>query len=365
MFNHQIGQIFFNNPTPRSLQDIEKGLVFELDILEKISRINKLIYNLSELIKKHELECLMPLFKIFDAYYTLKFVIPDLKPLDIFLGADSNHKEELAIKAYLEALDFALSECENYDFLAFNEKINSLLNTNPLLPGGNIRTTLIAKNISWIPVYPEKIKSALDELYVYGKKNFESNVFIKAALIYYQMLEISPFLVGNHRQAGIILATFFRKESVFPIYPISLSFYFYHKYQDYRNTLNKVRSQEAYSEWIEFFLKGIETTLSYYLHVFRKIIAIKEKSETLLSEAQFSRTIKNNLKQILSFFSERLIANIKDVCLTLNKTYPTVASGVKLLEEMGIIVPINSNHRNRKYFYSELFRAIFNDATID
>ena len=108
---------------------------------------------------------------------------------------------------------------------------------------------------------------------------------------------------------------------------------------------------------------GIAKTLKNYRKILKEIVRIKEKNEALIENSNFSRTIKKNLFEALSYISTNPVTNIKTMSYALKRTYPTTATLVKILEDMQILTTRNENRRNRTYIYKELIQALYSSDT--
>lgn len=363
LINKKTGKIYFNSFIPRPLQEIEKELVFDIDAIDCICEIGKLNTCLKNFLKEHDFSAYITLFKKLDAYYSLKIFNLNLNPITI-LASHYNDTEAAVFNAYLRAMDFSLKKYYK-DFQTFFQEVNGMLITDYMQRPGKIRKISIVKNSRLIPVHPRDINTSLNYLFSYLADDSKINPFLKASLLYYQFLAISPFQAGNHRQARILLATYFLKERIFPLYPFSLSYYFNLYKKDYQEALINVRIKGDYQAWIKFFLNGIIKTLKNFLEIFKKIIYIKEKNENMINNSTYSRTVKKNLFEALSYISTHPVTNIKSIAYALKRTYPTTAGLVKILEELHILSPRNENRRNRIYLFQEQIQALYSQETFD
>jgi hypothetical protein len=360
LINKKTGKIYFDRFIPRPLNEIEKELVFDIDLIHLLHRASKFLLHLSAYLKDNDFSVYIPLFRKIEAYYSLHVSSIEIDPVDILSGNSKLRSPNLGFfESYLKASDFALENYQNLSFIALNEKINGLLIEDSACKSGSFRKTNFVSNIVLTPVHPKDIKCSMNKLSLYFEENSNLSFLIRAALIYYQFLAISPFQVGNHRQVKILILVYFHKQKLFYQFPLSLSRYFCRNLKIYYEALVDVRSKGDYLSWIELFLKGIENTVSQILKMLEKIIAIKYKNQKLIMESKYSKTIKKNLLQLLDYLGLNPVVEIKNICSDLSKSYPTVASSIEILQELNIIYSMNSNRRNRSYEYREHFHALF------
>jgi hypothetical protein len=76
--------------------------------------------------------------------------------------------------------------------------------------------------------------------------------------------------------------------------------------------------------------------------------------------AKLSRTAANGYR-LLQFLYERPIVSVKDVQELIDTEYPAANDLVSRFEELGILVEITGQARNRKFKYDD-YIALFNEA---
>ena len=353
--NKKTGKLLLNYYVPRPLQEIEKELVFDIDLLQSLMDTKEALSTMGKLYWSEDYNKYLDLFRKREAYFSLLISQFRIHHLDLFL---QKHPKNLELEGYQQAYIYAL-EHDYDDFLAFNKTLNKLVVHNPLKKPGEFRNTLIVNNTFCIPVHPHEIKSTLHLFAHYLEGDTKLPHLIKAALLYYQYLVISPFLDGNHRQARILLSVFFRKNNLCNGCPFSISKYLYLYKIQYRKAIDEVRFNGDYQNWISTFLLIVKKAAKNTTEILEKAKKINDKNRKIILNSEYSNTIKKNLLQILSYLELNPVIDIKKAAFEMGKTYPTIANCFEILQNLEIIYCINDFKRNRLYEYREHLNNIF------
>jgi hypothetical protein len=355
ILNKKTGKLLLNYFVPRPLQEIERELVFDIDFLQQLLAAKDALNTMGRMYLSDDYSRYQHLFRKREAYYSLLISQFRLRPLDLFTQKNSPLPE---LDGYLQALEYAL-QAKYDDFLAFNKTINKMLVHDPAKKPGEFRNTLIVNNTFCIPVHPHEIKSTLYLMSSYADADTKLPNLIKAALIYYQYLVISPFLDGNHRQARILLLTYFRKTNLCHGCPFSISKYLYLYKTQYRKAIDEVRFKGDYQNWLHTFIIFIQKAAQNMTEILERTKKICEKNRKVILNTKYSNTIKKNLLQILSYLELNPVVDIKTTSLEMDKTYPTIANCFDILQSLEILHCVNDFKRNRLYQYREHFNNIF------
>src|SRR5580658_5296661 len=114
-------------------------------------------------------------------------------------------------------------------------------------------------NAVFVPPPPEALAACLDafEKYLYDDR---PPLLIKLGLIHLQFETIHPFLDGNGRLGRLLLTLLLCESGVLREPMLYLSLYLKANRSRYYELLQKVRTEGAWEEWLQFFLEGVETT---------------------------------------------------------------------------------------------------------
>ncbi len=176
---------------------------------------------------------------------------------------------------------------------------------------------------------------------------------IKAAIAHYQFETIHPFLDGNGR-IGRLLITFYLASNLLLTKPsLYLSDFFEKNRTSYYDALSKVRESNDLAHWIKFFLNAVIATANKGKDTFQKILSLKNRVDTKIS--QMGKRAENARKLIQRLYSKPSIS-ISDTCELLNLSNKAGGDLVKLLEDHNILIEVTGYKRNRYYLFDEYLR---------
>ena len=113
-------------------------------------------------------------------------------------------------------------------------------------------------------------------------------------IIHYQFESIHPFYDGNGRTGRLLNILYLVQQGLLDIPVLYLSSYIIKNKAEYYRLLQKVRTEDAWEEWIIWMLKGVEITA-------KETIVVVNKIKKLMDE--YKVEIKNNF----NFYSHDLI----------------------------------------------------------
>lgn len=225
------------------------------------------------------------------------------------------------------------------------------------LPGTALKNEQTGEVVYTPPQHSEEIQDLMNNLEQFMNDDSLSDwdPLVKMALIHHQFESIHPFYDGNGRTGRIINILFLVKEGLLNIPILYLSRFINQNKGEYYKLLQKVRSENAWEEWVLFILEAVEQTS---LQAIRVIHGIKE---LMLSH---KLKIRNELPKI---YSQDLLNNIfrhpytkiDFVMKELNLSRKTAAKYLDELEKIGIL----SKHKIWKdnyYINDDLFNLLQN-----
>jgi Fic family protein len=121
---------------------------------------------------------------------------------------------------------------------------------------------------------------------------------IKLAVIHHQFESIHPFYDGNGRTGRIVNILYLVKERLLDMPILYLSRYINQNKGQYYSLLQKVRTENAWEEWVMFILEGIEQTSRHTINIIHNIkkmmLSQKNKIRTGLPKI-YSQDLLNNI----------------------------------------------------------------------
>jgi Fic family protein len=211
-------------------------------------------------------------------------------------------------------------------------------------------------NARFVPTPPERLMESLDGLehFFHDDRN-KLPVLVDAGLVHVQFESIHPFLDGNGRLGRLFITLQLCERDALKeplLYP---SLYLKINRNQYYDLLQRVRTEGAWEEWLEFFLDGIAiaaqeaaTTAEQTLRLFAKD---REKIEKL-GKATPSALRVHELMQRTPF------VRIHTAAKTLQLTIPTVTNALNHLMRIGVVKEVSGKKRDRLFAYSRYVNMV-------
>lgn len=207
------------------------------------------------------------------------------------------------VRLYATALKCGYEAVRQHGLLTSNHiiEIQSVLEPNRAgyrkIPGTTLRDG--TGQVVYTPPSPELLPDLMGDLERFTNDNelFRADPLVKMALIHHQFESIHPFYDGNGRTGRIINVLYLVKERMLDIPVLYLSRAIVRTKADYYRTLQAVRDNDAWEEWVLYMLAAIEQTAT-------EGIATIGTIKVLLHE------YKHHIRSRHKFYSQDLINNL-------------------------------------------------------
>jgi Fic family protein len=215
-------------------------------------------------------------------------------------------------------------------------------------------------NALFVPPPPQYVSSCMSDLekFLHDKKK-ALPVLVTAALAHVQFETIHPFLDGNGRVGRLVITLLLCAEGILREPLLYLSLYFKENRSEYYRLLGIVRSTGEWEAWLEFFLTGIRETADAAVRTAQRLVALFEKDRERIQEQ--GRAAGSALR-VLEALMQRPILSQPQVAKMTQLSPPTVASTLRLLENMNIAKELTEKQRNKLFGYSG-YLAILSEGT--
>jgi len=210
------------------------------------------------------------------------------------------------------------------------------------------------KDAIFIPPHFSEISDLMSDLEKFiHNEEIKVPHLIKIAIVHYQFETIHPFLDGNGRLGRLLITLFLVSTGVLKKPALYLSDFFEKNKSYYYDNLMVVRTSNNLVQWIKFFLVGIIETSNSSIQVFKNIIELRRKMETLKLPKLGSKINKGFA--LLNYLYQKPIIEPKEISENL-KIHPATANRlINQFVEMEIISELTGYKRNRKYIFKEYF----------
>lgn len=229
---------------------------------------------------------------------------------DLYQG-DYRKKEFKSIASkevhnYAEALRWGFETVRQQGFLTNNHiiRMQATLEENDAgfrkVPGTELKNEQTGEIVYTPPQTHDEVVAFMSNLEQFINDNALSDwdPLVKMAIIHHQFESIHPFYDGNGRTGRIINILYLVKEGMLNLPILYLSRYINQNKGDYYRLLQKVRTENAWEEWVLYILDGVEQTSLQTIKLIDGIKAIMQKHKHKLRRDLpkiYSQDLLNNL----------------------------------------------------------------------
>src|ERR1041385_2852076 len=174
-------------------------------------------------------------------------------------------------------------------------------------------------------------------------------LLVEAGLVHVQFESIHPFLDGNGRVGRLLITLLLCAKGALKEPLLYLSLYFKKRRNQYYDHLQRVRTEGAWEEWLQFFLEGSATTAQEAAETATRILSLFSKDRQKIQK--LGRSASSALR-VHEFMQGRPIASIADVAKVLKLSIPTVTVALNHLVRIGIMEEVTGERRDRLFAYS-------------
>ena len=131
------------------------------------------------------------------------------------------------------------------------------------------------RKVKFVPVRPAKLQEAMDKLFSFmNDDNVET--LTKVAIAHLEFEAIHPFKDGNGRIGRMLIPLMLWKDGTISEPYFYVSSFFEENRDEYIDRMRSVSSDDAWTEWVIFFLQALETQASQNLRKAEEIRALYE-----------------------------------------------------------------------------------------
>jgi Fic family protein len=207
---------------------------------------------------------------------------------------------------YAEALRWGFETVRQKGFLTNNHiiQMQAILEENDAgfrkVPGTELKNEQTGEIVYTPPQTHDDVVALMSNLEQFINVNELSDwdPLVKMAIIHHQFESIHPFYDGNGRTGRIINILYLVKEGLLKLPILYISRYINQNKVDYYRLLQKVRTENAWDEWVLYMLDGVEQTSLQTIKIIEGIKTLmhshKDRMRTELPKI-YSQDLLNNL----------------------------------------------------------------------
>ena len=215
-------------------------------------------------------------------------------------------------------------------------------------------------NARFVPPPPQEVLPAMGALERFLHDDpVETPILVKAALAHAQFETIHPFLDGNGRIGRLLITLLLCAQGVLSRPLLYLSLYLKRNRDAYYACLQRVRTDGAWEEWLEFFLEGVIEVADSATVTTARIVKMVERDRQKLHDV--GRGSATALR-VHDYVARYVLMGVPRTAVHLELSEPTVYKAVARLEQTGILREITGRQRGRLYVYDE-YLQLLNEGT--
>ncbi|HEX5755024.1 MAG TPA: Fic family protein, partial [Arenimonas sp.] len=204
-------------------------------------------------------------------------------------------------------------------------------------------------NAVFVPPPPERVAELLSSLERFiHEESADLPPLVKIALIHAQFETIHPFLDGNGRIGRLLIAALLEHWNLLAEPLLYLSGYLKQHQAEYYRRLSTIRTEGDWESWISFFLEGVAVAAADAERNIITIASLIAADRRKLLQSSKASPATYRLFESLPMMPRFTVERVRQ---QLETTFPTANAAVQVLEQLGVVVEVTGQKKNRSYSY--------------
>lgn len=212
---------------------------------------------------------------------------------------------------------------------------------------------------TFVPPPAHEVPEHLANLERFLHYNDQLPLLLRIGIAHVQFEMIHPFLDGNGRVGRLLITLLLSERGELSEPVLYLSAFFERYRDDYYRHLRAVQDDGDWEGWLRFFLRGVIEVGQHALATVAGVLALRERDRARIVEA-LAQGSSNALK-VLELLFRTPIVSVADVQAVTKLTEAPAHRLVARLVDLGILVEITGQRRNRAFRY-EAYVGLFDDS---
>jgi Fic family protein len=186
-------------------------------------------------------------------------------------------------------------------------------------------------------------------------------ILLKAALAHAQFESIHPFLDGNGRVGRMLITLLLcaPEDQVLSRPLLYLSLYLKRHRDLYYEHLQRIRTDGAWEDWVQFFLDGVIEVAQSATDTTRRIVELIERDR---QRVHGLGRASGSAARVHDLAVQETILTIPSTARKLGISEPTVAKALTHLTRLAILIEITGRQRGKVYVYREYLALLDEDT---
>jgi Fic family protein len=212
-------------------------------------------------------------------------------------------------------------------------------------------------NAAFVPPPAERVAELLADLerFIHASPPKNLPPLVKIALVHAQFETIHPFLDGNGRIGRLLIAALMEHWHLLPEPLMYLSGYLKQHQTEYYRRLSGIRTEGDWEGWVSFFLEAVAEAAGEAERGIVALASLVTTDRRRLLAAPKASTASYRLFEMLPMMPRFTIEQVRR---KLDTTFPTANAAVKVLEDLGIVVELTGQKKNRSYSYQSYIELL-------
>ena len=204
-------------------------------------------------------------------------------------------------------------------------------------------------NAAFVPPPPQEVADLLANLerFIHAP-GADLPPMVRVALIHAQFETIHPFLDGNGRIGRLLIAALFEDWGLLAEPLVYLSGYLKQHQAEYYRRLSAIRTDGDWEGWVAFFLEGVAVASADAERSIIDVASLITADRKRLLDSAKAGPISYRLFELLPMMPRFSVEHVRQ---RLETTFPTASAAVSLLEDLGVVVELTGQKKNRIYSY--------------
>lgn len=174
---------------------------------------------------------------------------------------------------------------------------------------------------------------------------------VRCALLHVQFESIHPFNDGNGRTGRLLIPLYLMQRGRLSRPLLYISAYIDARRRDYYDLLQRTRTHNAWTDWLEFFLRGVAVTARAALAQTQSLLDLRTELVTT------TRGVPNSDVLIDALFSNPFVT-LPATTRIIGKTTPTASALIKAFIARGVLEEVTGKQRRRVYVVRRILAII-------
>lgn len=211
-------------------------------------------------------------------------------------------------------------------------------------------------NAVFVPPPPEQVPQLLGNLerFIHAEPA-PLPPLVTIALVHAQFETIHPFLDGNGRIGRLLITALLEHWNLLKEPLLYLSGYLKRNQTQYYRLLSATRTDGAWEAWVSFFLAGVTEAAAEAERSVVDVATLVTADRRRLLESPKANAAAFRLFELLPMMPRFTVEKARQQLAT---SFPTANAAVKLLTELGIVVEMTGQRKNRTFGYQNYIELL-------